>query len=65
MVLLQGTRTFNIVIRDSYRGVGNLGFPPPQNFSFPPPPNSLGKFNKSVNTYCNSLLFITKSKELK
>ena len=30
-----------------------------------PPQNSLGKINKRVNTCCNSLLFITKSKELK
>ena len=46
------------------RGWGKSRIPPPPNFSSPPP-NNQGKINKRVHTCCNSLLFITKSKELK
>ena len=47
----------DLTVQGFIQGGGNLGFPPTQ--------NSLGKFNKRVNTCCNSLLFITKSKQLK
>ena len=51
---------------DSYRGRGGTwDFPPKLQFPPPPKKNFLGKINKRVNTCCNSLLFITKSRQLK